>query len=815
MKKRLLSIIVAFAVAFGLTAFLPEENDIINVDTVEAASRMTLDQLKAKFPSGKHWNHYVSTAGTDGDSLRARGDNSYGDSLTDYPCATHSTSGSVGQYDCNCFDGGEQCCGFARRLAYDAFGSYASGWGLTSVGSLKAGDVVHYYGNGADAQDGHWVFITSVNGDSVTVGECNYSVNDHCVINWGRSVPKSWFNNAKIYSAPSELTTSNPVAHNPHAVVTIPEGEYNIVNVGTGRYMNYGYGWRSTPKAICEAVGDGTPEQKFRVKHAGNKKYELYIMHSDGGVVNSWCDSTAGDGTALTYYKSVNDDTQRYYFCKEGDHYYITSATNKDAVVTAPGKVDGQLTHRYYTGSKDQQWKLIPLNVPNDDLIENPNAPETIADGDYELINVGTGRYMNYGHGWRSSPKAICESVGDGTPEQTFRIKNVGNKKYEIYILHSDGGVVNAYCDAGSTVTPGVLINRLNKVEGDESRYYFCKASTAGNDCYYIANSTNKNVVMTAPGKVDGQLTFEKYYGDVNQQWKLIPVGQKEEDDPPVVTTNFYRGIDVSGFQKEIDWAAVKKSGQAEFAIIRAGTTLNDDTETFYNDARFEQNYEGAKNAGIKIGLYYYCGATTQNGFINCANELIEYLDGKKAEYPVYIDVEASQAQMNMGKAVLTEYLMSALKIIKNAGYKAGVYASQSWFTSYIDKSALQSAGYEIWQARWPSATSAVDPSGYDESAECGIWQYSSKGSISGISGNVDVDVSYIDYSKTAAPTPFTPNADINRDNTVDEVDIFILSNHLKGKKISDSYRKNADINGDGKINVFDLVLMKRLISKK
>ena len=824
MKKKVLSVIIAFAMTLGLAVFMPKENGILDTETVSAASRMTLEQLQAKFPTGKHWNHLVTADSNNGDNLLARGDNSYGDSLTDHPCATHSGSASVGQYDCNCFDGGIQCCGFARKLAYDAFGSYASGWGRGSVGGIKAGDVIHYYGNDADVNWGHWVFVATSNGDSVTVGECN-SASDPCVIKWGRSIPKSWFNSAEIYSAPSELTLSEPADPLP-AVSSINTGVTRIKNVGTGLMMNYGHG--SADDAMFGSPADGTPEQNFRIVSIGGNAYKIEILHSNGGIVNfGVADGTSiGAGVKLSRWSTyTGDSTQQFYFRSVGNNKYVITSTKGDGVIATTSSSEARLyTQGYHKGDANQQWELLDItSKPADSL----PSPVSVRESVYNIRNVGRNMMMNYGHG--SADDAMFGSPADGTPEQKFRVVSLGSNKYKIEILHSNGGIVNFGVADGTTIGAGVKMSRWSTYSGDTTQqFYFRKVGTN----QYVITSTKGDGVIADDSDIEARLYTQNYSaGNKDQIWELIDlepalaVTTTVTTTPKVTTTttttvnikneSFIRGIDVSGFQKEIDWTAVKKSGQAEFAIIRAGTTLNNDTETFYNDARFEENYSGAKNAGIKIGLYYYCGATTKEGFVNCANDMIEYLNGKTAEYPVYIDVEASQTQMNMGKATLTEYLISALDIIKNAGYKAGVYASQSWFTSYIDKAALQSAGYEIWQARWPSATSAVDPLGYDESANCGIWQYSSKGSISGINGNVDVDVSYIDYSRTAAPEPFKPNGDINRDDAVDEVDIFLLNNHLTGKKISDKYRKNTDINGDGKINVIDLILLKRLMANK
>ena len=215
-----------------------------------------------------------------------------------------------------------------------------------------------------------------------------------------------------------------------------------------------------------------------------------------------------------------------------------------------------------------------------------------------------------------------------------------------------------------------------------------------------------------------------------------------------VLETNAYdrliRGIDISQFQTVTSWNSVANS--VDFVIIRVGTTTGLNNDNFRKDTKFESHYEGARNAGIPVGIYYYSGANTLSGFQKNANECVEYLNGKSVDYPVYLDVEQSSGQMSLGKSTLTSYILSALNIISNAGYKAGVYANQDWFNNYVDGAAIRNAGYSTWLARYPSAKYAVDPSGYDYSSNYDIWQYSSVGQVSGISGEVDVDVSYVDF---------------------------------------------------------------------
>ena len=220
-------------------------------------------------------------------------------------------------------------------------------------------------------------------------------------------------------------------------------------------------------------------------------------------------------------------------------------------------------------------------------------------------------------------------------------------------------------------------------------------------------------------------------------------------------------GIDVSKFQSTINWEQVAQT-HIDFAIIRAGTTKING-ETYSQDSYFESNYNGAKAAGLNVGSYFYCGAYTEAGFKQCTLDFLGSLSGKSFEFPVYIDIEQASNQQDLGKSELTTYILSSLDLIKNAGYTAGVYANKDWFTNYIDISRIKSAGYEIWWAQYPSGSYAVDPTEYDKSSQCGMWQYSSKGSISGITGDVDLNVSYINYSNGETPKPpitTTPSAD-------------------------------------------------------
>lgn len=191
------------------------------------------------------------------------------------------------------------------------------------------------------------------------------------------------------------------------------------------------------------------------------------------------------------------------------------------------------------------------------------------------------------------------------------------------------------------------------------------------------------------------------------------------------------KGIDVSRWQGVIDWNAVKADG-VKFAIIKAGGS----DSGFYKDRTFEQNYAGAKEVGIAVGAYYFVGkrCKSEKDGIADAKRFLKILSGKQFEYPVYIDFEAPDTKDKKGN---TDAVLAFVKTMETAGYFCGVYASEvSGFKDRLDDSRLQHISH--WVARYgkkPATNANVFH----------IWQYSSKGRVAGINGNVDMDASFVD----------------------------------------------------------------------
>lgn len=187
------------------------------------------------------------------------------------------------------------------------------------------------------------------------------------------------------------------------------------------------------------------------------------------------------------------------------------------------------------------------------------------------------------------------------------------------------------------------------------------------------------------------------------------------------------KGIDVSKYQGNIDWAKVKASG-IDFAIVRLGYTGTKSRKPTL-DGKFKRNMAQCEKRGINVGVYYYSTATSLIQAQNEAKFVIKHLKGRKLQYPVYIDTEDAM-QAKLSKNNLTAIVKEFCETMEQAGYYVGIYSNKSWFTDQLNERKLKA--YDKWVAQYN------DKCTYK--GDYGIWQYTDKGKVSGIKGNVDLN---------------------------------------------------------------------------
>lgn len=200
------------------------------------------------------------------------------------------------------------------------------------------------------------------------------------------------------------------------------------------------------------------------------------------------------------------------------------------------------------------------------------------------------------------------------------------------------------------------------------------------------------------------------------------------------------KGFDVSYVQNGLSTADFSKAKAAgwSFVIIRLGTVLRG---SLYTDAEFESKYTNAREAGLKVGIYFYSMAKSVLNAQAEATYVVKQLKGRTLDYPVFFDFE-DPSQRNLDKDLSKKICEAFCSIVEKAGYQAGVYASYDWLTNRISPI---SSKYTIWLAQYPKAT-------YKGRYE--MHQYSSTTAVPGIGSRIDVNTT--DLAPAAFPKKTT-----------------------------------------------------------
>ena len=189
------------------------------------------------------------------------------------------------------------------------------------------------------------------------------------------------------------------------------------------------------------------------------------------------------------------------------------------------------------------------------------------------------------------------------------------------------------------------------------------------------------------------------------------------------------RGIDVSEHNGKIDWEKVKNSG-IDFVIIRCGYGMDLSKQ---DDKYWEYNVTECERWGIPYGVYIYSYADSTNRAASEADHVLRLLKGHTPSYPVYYDLEESRLESTNNRALLAKMAKIFCNKVSSAGYSVGIYANLNWWNNYLTDSVFDNSNWDKWVAQYHSScTYAKD-----------FHIYTSKGSVSGISGRVDMNYEY------------------------------------------------------------------------
>ena len=304
--------------------------------------------------------------------------------------------------------------------------------------------------------------------------------------------------------------------------------------------------------------------------------------------------------------------------------------------------------------------------------------------------------------------------------------------------------------DNGKSADITITVNAKEQKYADDAQLYDASKNALyvkEGDSYRLAkyrdyknNSTQKfyrkveTFLYTGWQTIDGQKCyFDKNHNKVTGKQVIGGVEYDFGESGTVSAGSGSLGIDVSKYQPSINWAAVKSSG-VDYVIIRCGYR-GSSTGALIEDPYFKSHIKGAKAAGLKVGVYFFTTAVTEAEAVEEASMCAYLCNGYGLDFPIFMDCESSpRAGYNgMSASQRTAIIKAFCNTVRSAGYSAGVYANKTWLSSYMKAGEL--SGYKIWLAQYNSAPTY--------SGKYDMWQYTSKGSVNGISGYVDMNKCY------------------------------------------------------------------------
>lgn len=487
-----------------------------------------------------------------------------------------------------------------------------------------------------------------------------------------------------------------------------------------------------------------------------NGIYEIEWKTNENKVIDISAASIA-IGANTQIWDKCNGGQQRFYITYLNDGYYQIKNVNSGRVldVSGAGKEVGTNVQQWEWNSTDaQKWNLqknsdgsfcikskcngmylvvhnsIDYNGANIEVsnkmqkfnfkkVTTVKGTQTIKDGTYKIttaLNSGMALDISAASKATGANVQIWEYVN--VPQQKFSVKYDGNGYYIIKNINS-GKVLDV---TGAKTERGTNVQQWDSNSTDAQKWVIketsdgkyniiSKVSGINLEVANFKTSNGTNIHINMPTNADNQ--------------KFIFTEIKEEK------TTF--GIDVSHWQGTIDFNTLSKSNSVDFIIIRAGQG------TTIKDRQFERNYQEAKKYNIPVGSYLYSTAQSVEETKKEANYLLSLLKGKNFELPIFYDVEAHES---LSKETITAMCKEYCRILKNAGYKPGIYASKYYLLYKMYPEQLPQ-DCSIWVASYGKNDGNFPVDAYKYFGRHEIWQYTSKGRVAGIDGDVDLDVRY------------------------------------------------------------------------
>ncbi|MCI8992123.1 MAG: hypothetical protein HFG80_05255 [Eubacterium sp.] len=483
---------------------------------------------------------------------------------------------------------------------------------------------------------------------------------------------------------------------------------------------------------------------KYYYKIIAYKKTSAKTYKSAASEIKSQTAKCSKPKTVTVSSAAYNKLTIKWSAVNGANGYYIYRSTSKNGKYTKVGTVSKKNTLKFTdtkrTCGKKYYYKVVAwrkvsgkkkAGISSDAKAGKavPAAPKvTLTAKNNKKIQVSWKKVAgaeSYTVLRATSKNGTYKVVKKGIKNLTWTNSGLtANKRYYYKVMAVRKGVEGKKSSAASKVAFNFGLNKTS-VSVIRGGSVTVKATSSGNAAVKWSSANSSIATVSSKGKITGKKAgTTKIYAKSHGVTLSVKVK---------VTTLEY-GIDVSRWQGNIDWNAVRNAGYT-FVMMKATQ------ETNWKDPMFEANYAGAKKAGMKVGCYAYSKATSVAEAEAEAWYLVQQLGGRKMDYPVVLDLEDNFILANTDNWTRTEMIFAYQRVIVGSGYKFALYANLNWLNNYIDNSRL--VGMDIWIARYRDVSLGH---GYTGGGNVVMWQHTSQGSVPGIAGNVDLDLCYKAY---------------------------------------------------------------------
>lgn len=557
----------------------------------------------------------------------------------------------------------------------------------------------------------------------------------------------------------------------------VGNGLYNIITAGNHMYMDIYRGLTTNGTNVQIYFGNDGIGQKFKFT-----KINDTILESGTYTIKTSLDKEKSldvyggkpeKNTEIKLYNSSNFNGQKFYITKLDNEYYtIKTALDSNLYLTIDTSSNLKLSEtekeweisyidedQFYIIDKNTGYYLTikDSNTSNGTAIELKSRNESNAQKFFieeTKINeldrsIADGYYL------------IKSSIDTKKGLDVYRGLKNNNTNVELYTLSNGNNQIwyfkylnNGYYSITSAMNPNTSLNNTNNnvdlyqtnISANTQQW---KLTDDTNGNKIIISKSNNTCIDLPYSKTDNETNIQTFScnNQNNQKFKLVKYTE----------TKTYTGIDVSQYQGTVDWAKVSNTNIG-FVMLRLGYG---DNWTSQDDKKFITNINELEKYNIPYGVYLYSyaknitGSTALNANSESATSeaahVIRVLNSitykPNLKTAVYIDME-DESTVSLGKTKLTSIADKFCSTIESNGYNCGIYANTSWLTNNLDAKSLANK-YNIWLAEWtkhevaPSYTTAMTLIPSYNLTNYKLWQFSSKGSINGITGNVDVDLGF------------------------------------------------------------------------